>query len=119
MTERGARRANHGRPGRSFEDLTLPLLRSLYRFAWRLTRNPEAAEDLVQETYLKAFKAFSLLRDPERVRPWLFQIMNRLATDRHRSESREVQAAAGVELDRLSLYDRVADEDPFLFGRPP
>ena len=102
-------------PGR-FEALTLPHLRSLYRFALHLSGNPAAAEDLVQETYLKALKAFPSLRDAGRVRPWLFQILNRLATDRYRSESREARAAEVAGLDRFSLYDRIADEDPFPYS---
>ncbi|MGH9459815.1 MAG: sigma-70 family RNA polymerase sigma factor [Vicinamibacteria bacterium] len=103
------------RPAR-FEDLTLPYLQSLYRFALHLSGNPAAAEDLVQETYLKALQAFPSLRDPERVRPWLFQILNRLAMDRYRRESREVPAAEIAGLDRFSLYDRIADEDPFPYS---
>ncbi|MGH9459725.1 MAG: sigma-70 family RNA polymerase sigma factor [Vicinamibacteria bacterium] len=102
-------------PGR-FEDLTLPHLRSLYRFALQISGNLAAAEDLVQETYLKALQAFPSLRDPERVRPWLFQILNRLAIDRYRRESREVPAAEIAGLDRFSLYDRIADEDPFPYS---
>lgn len=41
-----------------FEELALPLLDQLYGAALRLTRNPQDAEDLVQETYAKAFAAF-------------------------------------------------------------
>src|SRR5215813_9424253 len=77
------------RPGidraRRFEELTLPHLRSLYWLALRLAGNAAAAEDLVQETYLKALQAFESLRDPGRARPWLFRILSRLAIDRHRA----------------------------------
>jgi RNA polymerase sigma-70 factor (ECF subfamily) len=100
---------------RRFEELAIPHLKPLFRFARRLTGNAAAAEDLVQETYLRALKAWSSLRDPERVRPWLFRIMSRLATDRFHSEGREV-AATDAELDRFSLYDRIADEDPFPYS---
>ena len=103
-------------PGRGFEQLTLPHLKSLYRLAMRLTGSATSAEDLVQETYLKALQAFSSLRDPGRVRPWLFQILSRLVTDRHRAAGREVPIEDTDELDRFSLYDRVADEDPFPYS---
>ena len=103
-------------PSGRFEELTLPHLRSLYRFAVRLTGDASAAEDTVQETYLKALQSFANLRDPERVRPWLFQILSRLVTDRHRAAVREVPIDEPDEVDRFSLYDRIADEDPFPYS---
>lgn len=78
--------------GPDFEAATLPHLKSLFRFAVRLTSDPTSAEDLVQETYLRALQSFGTLRDPARVRPWLFQILNRLVIDRHRTRDRELPA---------------------------
>src|SRR5262249_34736097 len=98
-----------------FEDLALPHLKALYRLACRLTDNT-SAEDLVQETYLKAFQGFASLRNASSIRPWLFQILSRLATDRYRSARREVPLDEAVELDRFSLYDQIADEDPFPYS---
>jgi len=99
-----------------FEELALPHLASVYRLAVRLTGSPQDAEDLAQETYLKAMRAFSGLREPERVRPWLFQILNRLVLDRHRGGSREVAVGDLEELDRFSLYELIRDEDPFPYS---
>lgn len=99
-----------------FEAATLPHLKPLFRLAYRLTGNPAAAEDLVQETYLKALKSFRTLRDRDRVRPWLFQILSRLAIDRHRAAAREVPLEDSHEPDRFSLYDRIADEDPLPYS---
>jgi RNA polymerase sigma factor (sigma-70 family) len=96
-----------------FEALALPHLHGLYRLAIRLTGNTAMAEDLVQETFLKALQAFPALRDPDRIRPWLCQILSRLALDRREQQSREVLTGDLEELDRFSLYDRIADEDPF------
>ena len=101
---------------RPFEELALPHLRSVYRLALRLAGDAAAAEDLVQETYLKALQAFPALRDPARVRPWLFQILSRLVTDRHRASGREVPLDEGQDLDRFSLYERIAEEDPFPYS---
>lgn len=101
---------------RRFEELTLPHLEALFAFALRMAGDRSAAEDLVQETYLKALRAFASLRDLARTRPWLFQIPSRLAIDRHRAESREVPAGDLEELDRFSLYDLIADEDPFPYS---
>ena len=104
---------------RRFEELALPHLASVYRLAVRLTGGAQDAEDLVQETYLKALRAFPGLREPERVRPWLFQILNRLVLDRHRGGTREVAVGDLGEVDRFSLYDLIWDEDPFPYSDRP
>lgn len=101
---------------RGFEERALPHLRALFGLALRLTGDASAAEDLVQETYLKALQAFVTLRDPDRVHPWLFQILSRLVIDRHRASEREVPLEAPEDLDRFSLYDRIADEDPLPYS---
>ena len=99
-----------------FEVTTLPYLKSLFRLALRLTGDPASAEDMVQETYLRALQSFDSLRDPQRVRPWLFQILSRLVIDRHRRTWREAPLEGPEDLDRFSLYDRIADEDPFPYS---
>lgn len=99
-----------------FEELTLPHLKALFRFALKLTGDTPAAEDLVQETYLKALQAFPSLRDPDRTKSWLFQILSRLATDRHRNATREVATESSDELDRFSLYDLIWEEDPLPYS---
>jgi RNA polymerase sigma-70 factor (ECF subfamily) len=101
---------------RRFEALALPHLEPLFRFAVRLTGDRTGAEDLVQETYLKALQAFPKLRDPERVKPWLFQILRRLATDRFRNDAREVHVETPEDFDRFSLYDRIWEEDTFPYS---
>jgi len=101
---------------RRFEALALPHLGHLYRLAVRLQRSAQDAEDLVQETYVKALRAFPALRDPERIRPWLCQILSRLVYDDHRTEPREVAVGALAELDRFSLYDLIDQEDPFPYS---
>ena len=59
----------------SFEDLALPLFDSLYNFAGWLAGNPQEAEDLVQETYLKALKGFSSFQPGTNFRAWIFRIL--------------------------------------------
>jgi RNA polymerase sigma-70 factor (ECF subfamily) len=96
--------------------MTLPHLDAVYRLAMRLVGDVAAAEDLTQETYLKAMQAFPALRDGNRVRAWLFQILSRLVVDRHRGRGREVPIDESIDLDRFSLYDRIAEEDPFPYS---
>jgi DNA-directed RNA polymerase specialized sigma24 family protein len=110
--------AQDGRPAdmAGFEGVTLPHLPSVYRLAVRLVGDVAAAEDHTQETYLKAMQAFPSLRDRGRVGPWLFQILSRLVVDRHRGSGHEVPLDESIDLDRFSLYDRIAEEDPFPYS---
>ena len=62
---------------RQFEVLVNALSTELYRYAWGLCRNSHQAEDLVQETYLRAWKAQDSLRDPRAARSWLYTILRR------------------------------------------
>lgn len=101
---------------RRFEELVLPHLGYLYRLAVRLKGSAQDAEDLVQETCVKALRAFASLRHPEAVRAWLCQILSRLVLDHHRAEPREEALGDLAELDRFSLYDLVWDEDPFPYS---
>jgi RNA polymerase sigma-70 factor (ECF subfamily) len=58
-----------------FEELALPLFDSLYNFARWLVHNPNDAEDLVQETYLKALRSFTSFSRGTNFRAWIFQIL--------------------------------------------
>lgn len=59
----------------SFEDLAMPLLPALYNLASWLTRNPTDAEDLVQETFLKAIRGFSSFEPGSHFKAWIFRIL--------------------------------------------
>ncbi len=59
----------------SFEELALPLFDRLYNFAHWLTQDRQEAEDLVQETYVKALKGFSSFRPGTNFRAWIYQIL--------------------------------------------
>lgn len=62
---------------KSFESLALPHLEALFRVARRLTRSDHEAEDLVQDTILRAYKAFRTFEMREfGIRPWLLRILN-------------------------------------------
>ena len=58
-----------------FADLALPLLPSLYNVAFWLSRNPADAEDLVQETFLKALRGFSTFEAGSNFKAWIFRIL--------------------------------------------
>ena len=73
----------------SFEAEALASLDSLYRTALRLTGVPADAEDLVQETYLKAFRAASQFEPGTNLRAWLFTILHNTARNRFRDRARD------------------------------
>ncbi|WP_327794676.1 sigma-70 family RNA polymerase sigma factor [Harenicola maris] len=62
-------------------------MHDLRRFAMVLTRDPALRDDLVQETVLRALEKRDLLKDPDGLRKWLFQIMRRRLIDLRRSDS--------------------------------
>jgi RNA polymerase sigma-70 factor (ECF subfamily) len=76
----------------SFEAEALASLDSLYRTALRLTRVPADAEDLVQETYLKAFRAAASFEPGTNLRAWLFTILHNTARNRVRDRARDTVA---------------------------
>lgn len=87
----------------TFEADALASLDSLYRTAWRLTRVPADAEDLVQDTYLKAFRAADRFQPGTNLKAWLFTILHNTALNRFRDRARE-----SVRFDSEAV-DRAAD----------
>lgn len=79
-----------------FERTALVHLDALYRTALRLTRNRAEAEDLVQETCLRAFRAFDRFDPGSNCRAWLFTILRNVFLNRQRGRDREVHDPDGV-----------------------
>jgi RNA polymerase sigma-70 factor, ECF subfamily len=90
----------------SFETEALACLDSLYRTALRLTRVPADAEDLVQETYLKAFRAADRFEPGTNLKAWLFTILHNTARNRARDRARNTVAIDS------ELVDQAADAPP-------
>ena len=91
---------------RAFEAEALAYLDSLYRSALRLTRVPADAEDLVQETYLKAFRAAGRFEPGTNLRAWLFTILHNTARNLARDRARDTVAVDS------EIVDRAADGPP-------
>jgi len=84
------------------------LLPSLYGAALRMTRNPADAEDLVQETYLRAFRGFAGFQEGTNLKAWLYRILTNSFINTYRKKQREPQTVEGPDdLDEWYLFDRL------------
>jgi RNA polymerase sigma-70 factor (ECF subfamily) len=81
----------------------------LYSAAMRLTRNRSDAEDLVQETYLRAYRGFHGFEDGTNLRAWLFRILTNTYINSYRSKQRRVQETELNDVEDLYLYRRISD----------
>jgi RNA polymerase sigma-70 factor (ECF subfamily) len=91
-----------------FERDVIPLLPSLYGAAMRLTRNPTDAEDLIQDTYLRAFRGFAGFKEGTNLKAWLYRILTNSFINTYRKRQREPQTVDGPDdIDEWYLFDRL------------
>jgi RNA polymerase sigma-70 factor (ECF subfamily) len=96
-----------------FERDVVPQLNQLYPAALRMTRNPTDAEDLVQETSVKAYAAFHQFRPGTNLRAWLNRILTTTFINVYRKRKREPQQALGGDLQEWQMSaDRLAPPVP-------
>ena len=86
-----------------FEQTALPFLDQLYSAALRMTRNPADAEDLVQETFVKAFAAFHQFEEGTNLKAWLYRILTNTFINTYRKRQREPQQAGGDDVEDWQL----------------
>lgn len=92
-----------------FEAGVLAQLDSLYRTARRMTSNQQEAEDLVQETMLKAFRFAHTYQRGTNLRAWLFRILNTSAINRYRKQASHPTTTTLPEGEDFYLYNRIKD----------
>ncbi|MEO6713998.1 MAG: sigma-70 family RNA polymerase sigma factor [Mycobacteriales bacterium] len=85
--------------GARFEQTALPFLDQLYSAALRMTRNPADAEDLVQETFVKAFAAFHQFQEGTNLKAWLYRILTNTFINTYRKKQREPQQTGADQLE--------------------
>lgn len=100
-----------------FEALTLEHMDALYGAALRLTRSPKDAEDLVQDTFLKAFRFFDSFEKGTNIKAWLFKIQTNTFINKYRRKVKEREVAEtppeDIVLDRFVSSEQVrALQDP-------
>ena len=81
-----------------FERDALPFLDQLYAAAMRMTRNPSDAEDLVQETFVKAFAAFHQFQEGTNLKAWLYRILTNTFINTYRKKQRQPQQSPADEI---------------------
>lgn len=107
------------KPGRSFADIAREQLDGLYGYCVRLTNDRTEAEDLVQDTLLRAMRAYPALRDESHVKGWLFAIATNGWRDLCRARGRTLSTVSlddGDPDDDFSLFATLAIEDPFPYS---
>jgi RNA polymerase sigma-70 factor, ECF subfamily len=95
-----------------FADEAIPLLDTIYAGALRLTRNPADAEDLVQETFLRAYNAFHQFEPGTNLKAWLYRILTNAYINAYRRQQRNPQSVPTEDVDDFSLYQRIASANP-------
>jgi RNA polymerase sigma-70 factor (ECF subfamily) len=101
-----------------FREEALPLLDSLYAGALRMTRNPADAEDLVQETMLRAYRSFDRFEPGTNLKAWLFRILTNAYINVYRKRQREPQKVSQDEVEDFDLYQELKDNDPQFSATP-
>jgi len=86
-----------------FERDALPYLDQLYSAAMRMTRNPQDAEDLVQETFAKAFSSFHQFREGTNLKAWLYRILTNTFINSYRKRQREPQQSMSEDVEDWQL----------------
>jgi RNA polymerase sigma-70 factor, ECF subfamily len=93
-----------------FERDALPLLNEMYAAALRLTRNPADAEDVLQETYLRAYRGFGTFQEGTNLRAWLYRILTNAFINTYRKRQREPQTVSDDEVPEWYLYEKLGGE---------
>ena len=100
-----------------FENACLEHMRSLYNAASRLTQNSADAEELVQDTYLKAFRFSNRFEPGTNLRAWLFRIQTNTFINNYRRKEHERRYQERVHSD--PLYDEILDREAWAFAANP
>jgi RNA polymerase sigma-70 factor (ECF subfamily) len=100
-----------------FADQAMQYMSSLYSAALRMTRNPSDAEDLVQETYLKAYRAFGTFQEGTNLKSWLYKILTNTFINSYRAKRRRPAETELDDVEDLYLYRRLGGNQSTSLGR--
>jgi len=94
-----------------FERDAMQYTRQLYSAAMRMARNPSDAEDLVQETYLKAYRAYHTFQEGTNLKAWLYRILTNTYINKYRKDSRRPSEVDLGTVEDMYLYRRLGSEE--------
>jgi RNA polymerase sigma-70 factor (ECF subfamily) len=100
-----------------FEELTLEHLDPLYSAALRLTKNERDAEDLVQDTFMRAYRFFDKFERGTNIKAWLFKILTNTFINRYRRKVKERSVVEGSERD--TVHERFMSRDATEYAANP
>ena len=101
----------------TFADQVEPFVDQLYAAALRMTRNPADAEDLLQETFVRAFRGFPNFTDGTNLRAWLYRILTNTFINSYRAKQRRPEQTELDEVEDLYLYRRLGGLEAAQLGR--
>src|SRR5690242_17549741 len=101
----------------TFAEQAMPFMSALYSAALRMTRNPADAEDLVQETYLRAYRGFGGFEQGTNLKAWLYRILTNTYINQYRAKKRRFDETALDETEDLYLYRRLGGLEAVTAGR--
>jgi len=102
-----------------FAELAMPYMDQLYSGALRMTRNPSDAEDLVQETYLRAYRGFGGFQEGTNVRAWLYKILTNTYINMYRAKKRRPDEVDFDDAEDFFLFRRLGGRESVEAGRTP
>jgi RNA polymerase sigma-70 factor (ECF subfamily) len=100
-----------------FAEQAMPLMDSLYSAALRMTRNRADAEDLVQETYLRAYRGFGGFTEGTNLKAWLYRILTNTYINTYRAKKRRPDETDLEDVEDLYLYRRLGGLEAATAGR--
>ena len=102
-----------------FAELATPYMDALYSAALRMTRNPADAEDLVQETFLRAYRGFGGFQEGTNLKAWLYKILTNTFINTYRAKKRRPEQTEFDDVEEFSLYSRLGGLEAAQAGRTP
>ncbi|MDZ4828458.1 MAG: sigma-70 family RNA polymerase sigma factor [Actinomycetota bacterium] len=102
-----------------FSELTMDYMPALYAAAMRMTRNPSDAEDLVQETYLRAYRGFEGFREGTNLKAWLYKILTNTFINSYRAKKRRPDQVDLDDVEDFYLYRRMGGLESVDAARTP
>ena len=101
----------------TFAEDAMPLMDGLYSAAMRMTRNAADAEDLVQETYLKAFNAYERFETGTNLKAWMYRILTNSYINAYRKKQRRPDEYDIDDIEDLYLYRRLGGAESAVLSR--